>query len=398
MLKPTYCAEIENITGSNLNETLNGNEQNNILDGGLGNDTINGGDGIDTVSYVSHDGVASLFAEADTISLGLNGADGSYTRGGFVSNLGRFTFQVAEADVLRNIENVTGSNHSEIINGNEHDNVLAGRGGNDTINGGAGNDTYDFRGTGLGSDSFFDSSGVKDTILIDSFGDISGAKRVGNDLVVTEKDKDSFTIVNHFAGDAIEFVQDATGTKVMATSLIGGDLPGIIAGSDSDETMNGNGGDDILYGNGGNDTLLGGADNDVLDGGKGNDILDGGSGDDTLTGGKGHDTFVFAPLGSDGLPGGNDVITDFTHGQDRIDLTAFHTSIGELFGGHGNDFNYEGFRDLGHEGDQNGRSDHHQGSGPITIQQDGHDTVLSYDGGSIRVVGDTHLQASDFIF
>ena len=130
---------IENITGSNLNETLNGNAADNILDGGLGNDTLVGNGGHDTASYVSHDTGSVSLGESDTISLGLNDADGSFTR----SQLN----QVLELDVLRGITNVTGSNRSETINGNEKDNILAGRGGSNTINGGLGNDTYDFRGS-----------------------------------------------------------------------------------------------------------------------------------------------------------------------------------------------------------------------------------------------------------
>ena len=34
------------------------------------------------------------------------------------------------------IENVTGSNHAEIITGNEQANILDGRGGSDTLDGG----------------------------------------------------------------------------------------------------------------------------------------------------------------------------------------------------------------------------------------------------------------------
>ena len=63
--------------------------------------------------------------------------------------------------------------------------------------------------------------------------------------------------------------------------------------------------------------------NDILDGGSGNDRLYGGSGDDILTGGAGADKFVFSMRGIDGTSGndGNDVITDFTLGTDKIILT-----------------------------------------------------------------------------
>ena len=201
---------IENITGSNLNETLNGNAADNILDGGLGNDTLVGNGGHDTASYVSHDTGSVSLGESDTISLGLNDADGSFTR----SQLN----QVLELDVLRGITNVTGSNRSETINGNEKDNILAGRGGSNTINGGLGNDTYDFRGSAQGNDRFFDSGG-SDKILIFGFSEILGSDPVdkngnesnnGPDLKFTLT-AGIFTIVNHFAGDPIETLVDAKG-------------------------------------------------------------------------------------------------------------------------------------------------------------------------------------------
>ena len=112
--------------------------------------------------------------------------------------------------------------------------------------------------------------------------------RVGNDLVANLTGG-TFTVINHFAGFAVENARDfATGQVVtLAVGLTGGAAPGIIAGTDEGETLDGGGGNDLLYANGGDDTLLGGDDDDLLDGGKGSDLLDGGLGNDLLTGGKG---------------------------------------------------------------------------------------------------------------
>ena len=413
---------IENVTGTTGHDTIVGNEKANVLDGsfgsdvldgGFGNDTLIGGDliGNDTASFLSHDSGAVAPFETNTISLGLNGADGSYVRGGFVRTGGVFHFQVAESDVLIGIENVTGSNRAETINGNELDNLLNGRGGNDTINGGAGNDTYDFRGTSPGSDRYFDSSG-KDTILVDDLSKFNMSKS-GNDLVI-KLQTGTITVVNHFGGDPIETIMDSHGRSlVLATGLIGGAKAGIISGDDTSEYMDGGGGDDYLFGNGGKDHMLGSAGNDYLDGGKGNDILDGGSGDDQLFGGKGHDTFVFAPVEPDGLPPGNDTILDFVHGQDRIDLTAFDITakqLDQLLGGlgessyhHGGIFDSVGYLDFGrdHHQDDFGKfgscGSANKDPGPITIETVGNDTVLSFDGGSIDIVGVQNLHANDFI-
>ncbi|MEO0681316.1 MAG: M10 family metallopeptidase C-terminal domain-containing protein, partial [Pseudomonadota bacterium] len=54
------------------------------------------------------------------------------------------------------------------------------------------------------------------------------------------------------------------------------------------------------------------------------DLIVGGRGDDMLTGGQFTDTFVF------GRRDGEDVITDFEGGVDRIDLTAFGFDAGDF--------------------------------------------------------------------
>lgn len=71
---------------------------------------------------------------------------------------------------------------------------------------------------------------------------------------------------------------------------------------------------------GGNDPdfIQSGRGDDVVDGGSGADTLSGNAGDDTLTGGSFGDTFVFLRRG------GDDVITDFVSGTDKIDLRVFH--------------------------------------------------------------------------
>jgi len=70
-------------------------------------------------------------------------------------------------------------------------------------------------------------------------------------------------------------------------------------GSDEDNRLVGNRGDNVLLGL------------------NGDDIIDGGRGNDVLTGGEGTDTFVFR-TGS-----GMDGISDFTHGEDTIDVSGW---------------------------------------------------------------------------
>ncbi len=93
-----------------------------------------------------------------------------------------------------------------------------------------------------------------------------------------------------------------------------------------------------LTGSAEEDVILGLGGNDVLAGGTGNDAIAGGAGRDVMAGGAGADTFLFksvrdstgptgvlvnnwAFLGNNG-PDHRDLITDFAHGADRINLSA----------------------------------------------------------------------------
>jgi hypothetical protein len=121
---------------------------------------------------------------------------------------------------------------------------------------------------------------------------------------------------------------------------------------------------DFIYGSSGRDRLEGTADGDTLSARAGNDTINGNAGDDRLygssgadllTGGPGHDVFWYrsiyhsAPWQS-GLVNGafnyaagrglRDIIFDFTHGEDKIDLSDIDA---DPYGARGN----QAFRWLG---------------------------------------------------
>jgi Ca2+-binding RTX toxin-like protein len=91
----------------------------------------------------------------------------------------------------------------------------------------------------------------------------------------------------------------------------------LINGGGGDEEIRGRRGNDTLNGADGDDRLRGDKGDDVLSGGDGRDRLRGDAGNDTLTGGADDDRFQFK------LQGGNDVVTDFQNGADRLDVTDF---------------------------------------------------------------------------
>ena len=107
-------------------------------------------------------------------------------------------------------------------------------------------------------------------------------------------------------GTHIERVYAGTGNDVIVGNKVANRIYG----------MNGN---DVIKGNEGNDVLVGGNGNDVISGGPGNDWIYGRKDDDQLRGGHGNDTFVF------GENEGNDGITDFGKGNDRLHVAAFET-------------------------------------------------------------------------
>ena len=114
--------------------------------------------------------------------------------------------------------------------------------------------------------------------------------------------------------------------------------PGILAGAHSTATTGPSGGDDPVAaaepGAGSAPMTQGGLFNDHLAGGADNDILTGAGGRDTMTGNGGSDVFRFtdkldsyrnASTGVSSI----DLITDFTPGTDRIDVSALgYTGLG----------------------------------------------------------------------
>ncbi len=77
----------------------------------------------------------------------------------------------------------------------------------------------------------------------------------------------------------------------------------------------------LILGNNSGNTLTGTSGNDTIFGFDGSDRLTGGKGADVLTGGADADTFAYAAT-TDSSPSAPDVMSDFVHGVDHLDLSA----------------------------------------------------------------------------
>ncbi|MNF86434.1 Poly(beta-D-mannuronate) C5 epimerase 7 [compost metagenome] len=113
--------------------------------------------------------------------------------------------------------------------------------------------------------------------------------------------------------DATDGDGDAITSSLQATLYPRSDA---LEGGVGNDSLSGTAGADWIFGHAGDDSLSGLLGDDALSGGAGNDILDGGQGSDLLSGGAGEDTFVWNS-GDTGI----DRITDFTPGEDHLDLS-----------------------------------------------------------------------------
>ena len=216
---------VENLTGSQGNDTLIGNDGSNVLRGqegddvlrgALGSDILDGGEGIDTATWDER---------SDPIAASL--VDDAARGGGAVE------------DRLPAIENLTGSKGNDVLVGDDQPNVLRGDDGADILQGGLGPGTRDTLNGGAGADT---------ATWIDLDGPVTASLADG---------------VGTGAGDALIAIEDLTGSK-------GNDE---LIGDDRRNVLRGDNGDDTLRGGGDADTLVGGFGRDAFDAGDGNDEL-----------------------------------------------------------------------------------------------------------------------------
>lgn len=334
---------IENLIGSDSNDTLSGDAGDNLIAGGAGNDVISGGAGNDvlrgdaigdgeaiTVTVTNtldaggtfltpvwfgfHDGAAfDLYDRGEAVSLGLE----RLAEDGAVNGLAaEFNQQVGDNGVDATVLGLgqgapgpidPGETASFTINVNPDDvgpgyftwatMIIAS---NDAFLASPGNPL---------TDAIFDENGAfLGPLTIERFGSdvLDAGTEVNTELdaaFINQTGPNTGITENGVVTVHEGFIGSEGGPAGESIILGGTSAAGTVFTDEADFTRN-DGQEQLLRivvdrAQGGNDTLDGGAGNDVIEGGSGDDLLIGGSGNDTIDGGEGIDTADFSDLSSD---------------------------------------------------------------------------------------------------
>ena len=137
---------IENLLGSNFNDTLAGDALANVLDGGsgIGNDILQGLGGDDTL--IGGDGNDDLDGGAGADDLqggaGVDVANYENATAGLTVDFNSPSANTGDAagDTYSSIENIQGTDFSDTLSADDNANLIAGNDGNDTLAGRGGID------------------------------------------------------------------------------------------------------------------------------------------------------------------------------------------------------------------------------------------------------------------
>lgn len=341
----------DSLIGTTGADTISGGDGNDLISTLGGDDTLIGGAGNDQLAGGTGDDYYIVDAQSDVIvELAGEGEDVVFASSNFYlhSNVEALVLEAAAGNAfgvgneLDNLivgnagdnlllggagrDEVYGAEANDSIFGEGGDDKLFGEAGVDYLAGGAGHDSID-GGAGAdaiygeaGNDILFGGSTFDTDILVGGGGNdtlYGDSGRGDYDLLYGNEGNDSFWVdtpadlVFEQAGEGVDTVYaDIEG----AGYYLYANIENLVL-IDNTPFGVGNDLDNALTGSAGSNWLLGGAGNDVLSGGKGNDVLFGESG---------ADTFPFQ------AGDGADVIGDFVHGQDKIQLTGSYANFDAL--------------------------------------------------------------------
>ncbi len=303
----TGLTAVSDLTAANfvLDLIVGSDDTDDLLEGGTSDDTMTGGTGADTFVFDEESGADTItdFSTTGGDRIDLTAFAASITWAQLQAAMTQVeddpsTTEVNETATVIDLSSfgggsitLTGITKTDltaamfVLNdyaGGDGDDTLEGTSRDETFTGGGGADTFVFDEEN-GDDTITDFTADTDKIDLSAFTGITSL----DDLLYWKS-----------GGDTLIYLRLDGGGTIRLEGVSPDEL-------DAD--------DFIFY----QDEYTGTASADTLTGGAGDDTITGLAGADTLTGGDGADTFVF------GSGHGSDTITDFTDGEDQIDLSAF---------------------------------------------------------------------------
>ena len=313
---------IENATGSGLDDSITGSTLANALTGGGGNDALAGGDGNDTLTGGS--GVDKLAGEAGHDTLKWDNADSFDGGAGFDTldaNLSSSDTIDLRGSGFTALERILAGSGTDVVNISLNK-VLSETADHQFVADlGSGTDTLKLDTTGnwiatapnatlgptgvaagisvAGMTAYTFTNGV-DTVTVFSNAEVvDQGSPSAPPLFTANADVVDFSQVvagSYQAGsqydalggnDAVTLPVDAAAATAAGYSASqtfkGGDGNDTVAGGTLDDRISGGNGSDGIAGGAGNDTLTGDGNSDTLVGGLGDDVLDGGASNDTAS-------------------------------------------------------------------------------------------------------------------
>lgn len=361
------------ITGTAGDDTLTGTAANEQLLGGLGNDVLNGGAGNDIL--IGGAGVDKLTGGAGADIFRFSATQDSYRNG-----VASYSDQIQDFDITADKIDVSALGYSGLGNGKGGTLVVSytasnGRTYIKSLEPDADGNRFEVSLVG----NFLTTLTAANFIFANQNPPVNTAPVVADPLLdqnAAENTPFTYTVTQTSFRDADNDVLTYTATQADGTPLpswitfdpstvtfsgtpgetAAGTYSFLVTATDpsgasaSDSfalvvadapinTVTGTAAAETLVGTDASDLILGLAGADTIRGGAGDDIIDGGAGRDALYGGAGNDVFRYSNLtdsyrdyDSGGLTA-TDTIYDFTHGQDKIDVSA----LGILGLGNGTD-------------------------------------------------------------
>jgi Ca2+-binding RTX toxin-like protein len=272
---------------------------------GHGNDTAYGGAGDET--FITENGTNFLDAGGGTdtlIVVAPSTVDLRVTE--------RQQTSEASWDIIRNVENLSGSIFSDRFIGNIAANTLTGNDGNDTLDGYDGNDLLS---GGAGNDLIVGGAGSDTAVFTGRFSDYTISVGESGTITITD---------NRAAGDGADYLGGMEfalfSDRVFTLPPPSAPSPAVVPTSSAEPSTPTPSitSSTPIASPAKNLSFRGGKKAEAFKGDSGHDYLNGGLGNDRLTGGEGQDTFAFSTkLGSRNV----DRIVDFQHADDSIKLS-----------------------------------------------------------------------------